>query len=101
MIRWIGEKKMDGWMHCWLVGEWIETKKWMDGWMDIYIKDGWLDGQRKNMDGYIDRKHGWLDGQKKWMVRQKIKRWMDGYTTIDGWLNGQKKKMKKIDGQRK
>ena len=83
---------MDGWMHCWLVGGWIETKKWMVAWMDIYI----YIYIRKNMDGYMDRKHGWLDGLKKmdgwmvgkkyesWMDRKNIYGWLDGYETIDG-----------------
>ena len=48
MVRWIGEKKMDGWIHCWVVSWWIETK---NGWLDVQIfKNGQLDGQRKNMD---------------------------------------------------
>ena len=33
----------------------------MVGWRDVKI-DGWLDGQKKQMDDWMDNKHRWLDG---------------------------------------
>ena len=53
----------------------------MVGWIEIiYEKNGWLDGQKKKMDSWMDKKYmkniwmvGWI---KKW--KKKMDGWMDG-----------------------
>ena len=73
-----GQKKIDGWVDCWMVKE-----NKMDGW----TKTGWFDVQGKK----IKNMDGWMDVQEK---VEKKKRWMDGYIEkkMVGWLDRKKKK---------
>ena len=76
--------------------------------MDGLIKqiDGWLDGQKKQMDGLMDRKKidGWLEGRITNMKIKQMDDWMEKqiYEKIDGWLHEYlKKTYEKIDVQKK
>ena len=76
---------MDGWMD--IKNGWIDIKKQIDGWMDKQI-DGWMD---KQIDGWMDRTtDGWLNGKEKirWLNGQK--RQMNGWMySKNGLLDGQ------------
>ena len=52
---------MDGYKKC-------MDKKWTIGWIDAWIEQivGWLEGkpkyEKKQMDGWMDRKNRWVVG---------------------------------------
>ena len=56
----------------------------MGGWMDTNI-DEQLDGQKKQMDGWVYRKHrrmvGWMNRKNGWLNGQKIDEWLVGRIT--------------------
>ena len=72
---------------------WIDKNRWMVGLMDKKRKcKGWLDGYKKLIHGWTDRKreekNRWMVG---WMDRKDMDVWMDKkannkYGQLDGWI---------------
>ena len=64
----------------------------MDGWKENknMKKDGRLDGQKKQMDGWMDisKIDGWLEGRTTNLKIKQMDGWMDKHIWTNRWMVG-------------